>query len=138
MSDRDAILAFDGVQGGIIRALTARLDNCPDRDKDPLAYHALQETWQTLPASEQTSGAKFRVVHGWHGFNICGNALTRAQKHNVKRLGAAPREARRNLSLCYTFPWQYLYFLPDPQGQGALRGVVPQVSGRAGSISSGR
>ncbi len=38
----------------------------------------------------------------------------------------------------YTFPWQYLYFLPDPQGQGALRGVAAQVSGRLGSISSAR
>ena len=29
-----------------------------------------------------------------------------------------------------TLPWQYLYFLPEPQGQGALRGVAVQVSGR--------
>ena len=36
------------------------------------------------------------------------------------------------------FPWQYLYFLPEPQGQAALRGVAPQVSGRAGSTSSSR
>lgn len=40
MSDEDAILAFDRVQGGIIRALSARLDNCPNCDKDPLAYYA--------------------------------------------------------------------------------------------------
>jgi len=26
-------------------------------------------------------------------------------------------------------PWQCLYFLPDPQGQGALRPVLPQVEG---------
>ena len=32
-----------------------------------------------------------------------------------------------------TRPWQYLYFLPEPQGHGALRGVAAQVSGRAGS-----
>jgi len=37
MSDEDARLAFDRVQGGIIRALTARWDNCPSPDKDPLA-----------------------------------------------------------------------------------------------------
>src|SRR5690606_10090715 len=27
-------------------------------------------------------------------------------------------------------PWQCLYFLPDPQGQGALRPTLPQLSGR--------
>ena len=29
-------------------------------------------------------------------------------------------------------PWQCLYFLPEPQGQGALRGVRDQVEGSAG------
>jgi hypothetical protein len=38
----------------------------------------------------------------------------------------------------YTLPWQYLYFLSDPQGQGALRGVAAQVSGRLGSMASAR
>jgi hypothetical protein len=33
-----------------------------------------------------------------------------------------------------TRPWQYLNFLPEPQGHGALRGVAAQVSGLAGSI----
>ncbi len=32
MSDSDAWLAFDRVQGGIIRALTARPTNCPGED----------------------------------------------------------------------------------------------------------
>ena len=35
-----------------------------------------------------------------------------------------------------TRPWQCLYFLPDPQGQGALRGVAAQVEGSAGSTSA--
>jgi hypothetical protein len=49
MSESDAWLAFDRVQGGIIRALTARPDNCPDRDKDPMAWHSFQIVWKTLP-----------------------------------------------------------------------------------------
>lgn len=35
-----------------------------------------------------------------------------------------------------TRPWQCLYFFPDPQGQGALRGVAAQVEGSAGSTSA--
>lgn len=35
-----------------------------------------------------------------------------------------------------TRPWQCLYFLPDPQGHGALRGVAAQVEGSAGSTSA--
>ena len=38
----------------------------------------------------------------------------------------------------YTRPWQYLYFLPEPQWHAAVRGVAAQVSGRAGSTSSDR
>jgi hypothetical protein len=49
MSESDAWLAFDRVQGGVIRALTARRDNCPDRGKDPLAWHSFQIIWKTLP-----------------------------------------------------------------------------------------
>lgn len=50
MSQSDALLAFDRVQGGIIRALTTRPSNRPERDKDPLAWHAFHLTWETLPA----------------------------------------------------------------------------------------
>ncbi len=35
-----------------------------------------------------------------------------------------------------TRPWQCLYFLPEPQGQAALRGVAAQVEGSAGSTSA--
>lgn len=56
MSDEDARLAFDRVQGGIIRALTACSDNCPDRGKDPLAWLSFHETWQTLPINNQATG----------------------------------------------------------------------------------
>jgi hypothetical protein len=55
MSDEDARLAFDRVQGGIIRALTARWDNCPSPDKDPLAWLSFHETWQTLPKRDQAT-----------------------------------------------------------------------------------
>ena len=45
-------------------------------------------------------------------------------------MGAGRRQTR---------PWQCLYFLPDPQGQGALRETLPQVAGidgRGGSVHS--
>lgn len=60
MSESDAWLAFDRVQGGIIRALTARPNNCPDRDKDPMAWHAFRLVWQTLPAPHWWSRQKIR------------------------------------------------------------------------------
>jgi len=60
MSEGDAWLAFDRVQGGIIRALTTRLDNCPDRDKDPMAWHAFRLAWDTLPALHWWSRRKRR------------------------------------------------------------------------------
>ena len=49
LTDEDAFLAFDRVQGGIIRALTSRPDNCPDQAKDPIAWYSFHETWRTLP-----------------------------------------------------------------------------------------
>jgi hypothetical protein len=60
MSDSDAWLAFDRVQGGIIRALTARPNNCPDRDKDPMAWQSFQLVWHTLPALRWWSRRKER------------------------------------------------------------------------------
>jgi len=33
-------------------------------------------------------------------------------------------------------PWQCLYFLPEPQGQGALRETLPQVPGSVGSTAA--
>ncbi len=44
----------------------------------------------------------------------------------VRSAAASAAQARR--------PWQCLYFLPEPQGQGALRGTLPQVAGSFGSI----
>jgi hypothetical protein len=58
MSEADAVLAFDRVQGGIIRALTGRRDNCPERDNDPLAWHSFHLVWKTLPRRHWWSGQK--------------------------------------------------------------------------------
>jgi len=60
MSEGDAWLAFDRVQGGIIRALTTRRDNCPDREKDPMAWHAFHLAWDTLPSRHWWSRRKRR------------------------------------------------------------------------------
>ena len=45
--------------------------------------------------------------------------------------GDAPAQAVSNA------PWQCLYFLPEPHGQGSLRPTRPQVEGSFGSRSSG-
>src|SRR5947208_13382993 len=37
------------------------------------------------------------------------------------------------MAVSYTRPWQCLNFLPEPQGQGALRETLPQVDGLLGS-----
>ena len=47
-----------------------------------------------------------------------------------RQAGAAPK------TLPQTRPWQCLYFFPEPQGHGALRGVAAQVEGSAGSTSA--
>ncbi len=39
-------------------------------------------------------------------------------------------------AVAYILPWQCLYFLPEPQGHGALRCTRPQVEGSAGSTAS--
>src|SRR6185312_4454000 len=35
-----------------------------------------------------------------------------------------------------SWPWQCLYFLPEPQGQGSLRPTLPQVAGLFASRSA--
>ena len=49
LSDEDAELAMDRVQGGIVRAITCNLKNKPDKNKDPLAWHSFNKVWGTLP-----------------------------------------------------------------------------------------
>lgn len=77
MSEEDARLAFDRVQGGIIRALTARWDNCPNRDKDPLAWLSFHETWQTLPTNHQAPGEKVSGGPWLAWFNAVRELLNR-------------------------------------------------------------
>ena len=48
LADDEANLAIDRVQGGIVRALSCRIDNRPDVTKDPLAYIAFNEVWKTM------------------------------------------------------------------------------------------
>lgn len=51
--------------------------------------------------------------------------------------GAFKRQGDWKLVQCqFRRPWQCLYFLPDPQGHGALRGVPFQVAGSEGSTAS--
>ncbi|MFT3867620.1 MAG: hypothetical protein QM715_03875 [Nibricoccus sp.] len=45
----DAMLALDRVPGGVVRAITANPANCPDKEKDPLAFIAYSRVWATLP-----------------------------------------------------------------------------------------
>ncbi|MBV1775339.1 hypothetical protein KSF73_06385 [Burkholderiaceae bacterium DAT-1] len=48
LSEEDALLAIDRVQGGIIRALTGNPENAPDRLLDPIAKFAFDAVWKTL------------------------------------------------------------------------------------------
>jgi hypothetical protein len=43
ISQDDAALALDRTQGGVVRARTRAPENCPNRDKDPMAYASYQK-----------------------------------------------------------------------------------------------
>ena len=43
LAQADAELALDRACGGVVRAATGRADNCPARDKDPVAWVSYQE-----------------------------------------------------------------------------------------------
>ena len=58
LSEGDADLAIDRVQGGIIRAITCNEANRPDKDKDPLAWYSFQNVWKTLPRKKWWSSKK--------------------------------------------------------------------------------
>ena len=58
--------------------------------------------------------------------NIARARITPARRAPPARRAAGP-QAR---------PWQCLYFFPEPQGQGALRGVADQVEGSFASTSA--
>src|SRR5579871_2304941 len=48
-----------------------------------------------------------------------------AKLHNI-RINGCNTVMAAHAPPDYTRPWQYLNFLPEPQGQGALRGILPQ------------
>src|SRR3990167_6144712 len=56
----------------------------------------------------------------------------------MRRRGGRCNRARKRVAAPQNFPWQALYLRPDPQGQGALRGTVPQVSGLVTSTPCAR
>lgn len=43
LTQADAELALDRVCGGVVRAATGRADNCPTKDKDPVAWLSYQK-----------------------------------------------------------------------------------------------
>ena len=63
---------------------------------------------------------------GCHGMASC----------RARRASQPVSQNRRSLA-AQTRPWQCLYFLPEPQGQGSLRPLAPQVAGSAGVDAGG-
>ena len=53
-------------------------------------------------------------------------------------LAMKPRPGTTRFAYATNLPWQCLYFLPDPQGQGSLRPTRPQLEGSFGSRSARR
>ena len=51
LSAEDAELAIDRVGGGMFRAMTGNLANCPNRDKDPIAWASFQRAIGEKPKS---------------------------------------------------------------------------------------
>src|SRR5260370_40156071 len=49
---------------------------------------------------------------------------------------SAPRSLVLEKQRFQTRPWQCLNFLPEPQGQGALRATLPQAEGLLGSSAA--
>ena len=76
-----------------------------------------------LPAGQIVEVAAEAVCNA---ANIARAGIGRSQHHPAASPVAAP-QAR---------PWQCLYFFPEPQGQGALRGVAAQVEGSFASTSA--
>jgi len=63
---------------------------------------------------------------------VCSAAnIARAGIGLARRAPMAPRATGPQAR-----PWQCLYFFPDPQGQGALRGVAAQVDGSFASTAA--
>ncbi len=64
----DADLVLDRALGGIVRALTGNMHNCPDQSKDPIAWRTFMFVWETLPKKSWLS--RDRQAHGfWNEWN---------------------------------------------------------------------
>ena len=53
-----------------------------------------------------------------------------------ERVGASGRSGKSATGRQATWPWQCLYFLPEPHGQGSFRPTRPHVAGFFGSRSA--
>ena len=58
LSEEDALLALDRIQGGIVRALTGNPENEPNSVKDPLAWTSFTTVWKELPKTHLFSRQK--------------------------------------------------------------------------------
>ena len=58
MNDDDIELAFDRIQGGIVRAITGNSANEPSKKKDSLAWNSFHLVWKELPRKSLFSTAK--------------------------------------------------------------------------------
>lgn len=101
------------------------------------AGHAQLVAWLTPVEPGMARRARVRLPAG-PILEVAADAICDAV--NIARARIAPSGAQQGGTAPetrpQTRPWQCLYFLPEPQGQGALRGVAAQVEGSAGSTSA--
>lgn len=101
-----------------------------------IAGHARLVAWLVPVEPGLARRARVRLPAG-QIVEVAAQAVCSAA--NIARAGITParRPAAARLSAdAYARPWQCLYFFPEPQGQGALRGVAAQVEGSFGSTSA--
>jgi len=112
---------------------TARTASQP---RAAIAGHARLVAWLVPLEAGEAQRARVRLPAG-EIVEVTGRTVFSAA--NIAWAGIAPAHrypAAARRSAPQTRPWQCLYFLPEPQGQGALRGVAAQVEGSAGSTSA--
>lgn len=70
LTQADAELALDRACGGVVRAATGRADNCPPKDKDPVAWLSYQKCLKRpdLIAAIYPKFAKPPRKHWWQRF----------------------------------------------------------------------
>jgi hypothetical protein len=65
LSPDDAALAWDRVQGGVVRASTGRRANCPDKSKDALAWLSFQKAFSERSAPSQFHNSDSGISKPW-------------------------------------------------------------------------